>query len=112
MINRYYESNIYINDQDHYKNIFEIRNCKFIKQYEFPKFYRPPDDQYKNVSVTRHMWSIGDRFYKLADTYYGDARDWWLIAKFNSKPTESHVVLGEIILIPTKIEQVKALFKI
>jgi nucleoid-associated protein YgaU len=43
---------------------------------------------------------MGDKYYKLADAFYGDSRDWWVIAKFNQKPTESHVKIGDIILIP------------
>jgi hypothetical protein len=52
-----------------------------------------------------HIWVVGDKFYKLADRYYGDSRDWWIIAKFNNKPTESHVKIGETLLIPTPVQE-------
>mgnify|MGYP003344114216 CR=1 FL=1 len=38
---------------------------------------------------------------KLADEYYGDSRDWWIIAKYNLKPTEAHIQIGDIIEIIT-----------
>ena len=46
---------------------------------------------------------MGDRYYKLADGYYGDSRYWWIIAWFNKKPTESHIKVGDIIRVPTSL---------
>ena len=40
------------------------------------------------------MWKLGDRFYKLADQYYGDPTLWWIIAWYNRMPTESHAEGG------------------
>ena len=55
------------------------------------------------VEQVSHVWSVGDRFYKLAHKYYGDSKMWWVIARFNSKPTEAHLNLGDVIAIPVPL---------
>lgn len=98
MIDRYSKKNILLNNLEEYKNIFRLRGIKFINQYSSPTF------SYKNnanFSYFTHIWTIGDRYYKLSYEYYGDPNDWWIIALFNNKPTESDIILGESILIPT-----------
>ena len=37
------------------------------------------------------MWGPGDRFYKLADHYYGDARYWWIINYFNKNASTGRI---------------------
>jgi nucleoid-associated protein YgaU len=56
----------------------------------------------------RHTWSQGDKFYKLAHKHYGDAQSWWIIALYNSRPTEAHVRVGDTILIPQPVGRVLA----
>lgn len=94
------------NNLEMYETIFKNRNVKFINQYTSPKFYYPDADQYSNLTITKHIWKEGDRYYKLAEKYYGDAKDWWIIAKFNQKPTEAHLQVGDIIDIPTPLDLV------
>ncbi len=112
MINRYRSRNVITNDNDMYSEVFNERNMKIVRQYESPNDYRPPPADYKKVQTVRHVWTVGDRYYKLAYQYYGDVKDWWIIAKFNNKPTEAHIKLGEVILIPTRIEEVINLFRL
>lgn len=106
MINRYKNKRILKNDLNEYSNIFENRNVQFIEHYETPKFSKISFEDYANIKTITYVWKEGDRFYKLAEKYYGDAKDWWVIAKFNLKPTESHVKVGDIIEIPTPVETV------
>lgn len=106
MINRYRSRSIFKNDNEFYKNVFRERNLKFIKHYETPNFSSFDENTYDNLSIIEHIWKEGDRYYKLAEKYYGDPRDWWVIAKFNSKPTESHLQVGDIVKIPTPLEKV------
>ena len=42
---------------------------------------------------------------KLAHQFYGDFKQWWVIAGFNKKPTESHVKMGDTIRIPKDISE-------
>jgi hypothetical protein len=61
------------------------------------------DEQRAELANIRHVWKVGDRFYKLADTHYGDSQSWWVIAMYNGLPTEGHVRTGQTILIPTPV---------
>ena len=52
----------------------------------------------------KHVWKTGDRYYKLAATYYGRPELWWAIALYNEKPTEAHINFGNTIRVPVPIE--------
>jgi nucleoid-associated protein YgaU len=104
MIDRYINRTIFKNSQEMYENTFLDRNVNYINQYETPIFSAITSEQYKKIKIVEHVWSVGDRYYKLASKYYGDPKDWWIIAKFNNKPTESHIALGDVILIPTPLQ--------
>ncbi len=111
MIDRYIDRRIVKNNSELYSDIFNDRNLNFIEHYTTPFFILPSIQQYKNLNSVKHVWKVGDRFYKLASQYYGDPKDWWVIAKFNNKPTESHVKIGDILYIPTPIHQALAAMK-
>lgn len=106
MINRYLNRRIFNNTSEMYESLFLKRNVKFINHYNTPLYQFPDENEIKTLKIIEHIWSVGDRFYKLADKYYGDPKDWWVIAKFNNTPTESHLRIGDIVLIPTPIQQV------
>lgn len=106
MINRYKNRRILKNDLEQYSETLKKRNVKFIEHYASPNFSINTLENYKNIKTVSHVWKEGDRFYKLAEKYYGDSRDWWVIAKFNLKPTESELQVGDIIEIPTPLEAV------
>ena len=57
------------------------------------------------MNTTLHIWKYGDRLYKLANKYYGDSRYWWVIAWWNSFPTEASITLGTPLRIPLNLEQ-------
>ena len=111
MIKRYSNRIIFKNEQDKYKEYFRERNIKHINQYNTPEFIYPNSSNIGRITIKEHIWSVGDRFYKLAQEYYGDVEDWWVIAKFNNTPTESHIKLGDVILIPTPIHEVINIMK-
>lgn len=106
MVNRYRNRRIVKNDSELYSETFRKKNLKFINQYTTAKFLYPDLSQYNDLKIINHVWSEGDRFYKLAEKYYGDAKDWWIIARFNLKPTESHVQIGDIIEIPLPLNKI------
>jgi nucleoid-associated protein YgaU len=111
MIERYLNRRILLNDKEMYEDVFFERSVKHINQYETPKFEFPNKDNISKISLQQHIWKTGDKYYKLASKYYGDPKDWWVIAKFNNKPTESHLKIGDIILIPTPLQQVLNIMK-
>lgn len=103
MINRYSNRTIFKNDLEMYKQQFRNKNVNFIRQYETPTFSYPDENNIERLNIIKHIWTLGDRYFKLAYQYYGDSTDWWVIAKFNQLPTESHISVGDIILIPTPL---------
>jgi nucleoid-associated protein YgaU len=52
----------------------------------------------------QHLYSTGDSLSKIAYKYYGQAKYWWVIAWFNSKPTDFHCNNGDTILVPLPLE--------
>jgi|TARA_Y100000310_G_scaffold84149_1_gene80890 hypothetical protein len=94
----------FINASEQYSDIFYRKKIGFIRQLTTPKF--TPNIDPTTIRSVRHIWTTGDKYYKLAVTYYNDASLWWVIAKFNNKPTEGHLKLGDQVLIPLPLSQV------
>ena len=103
---RYKNQRVFINDTEPYKRYLVKRGLEHVKQYTTPKMFYPTSLQSRDFSTINYIWSTGDRYFKLADEYYGDPKMWWVIAFYNQKPTESHVKLGDIIYIPTPLESI------
>ena len=102
---RYKNQSVFVNDNEPYKKFLKNRGIKSIKQYETPKLRYPTDLQARtNFSTKKHIWSTGDRYFKLAEEYYGDPTMWWAIAFYNQKPTEFHLNLGDVLFIPMPLE--------
>ena len=60
----------------------------------------PTVSERAGTPTTGHLWTVGDRFYKLAHQYYGDVNFWWVIAWWNGYPTEGHINTGDYLDIP------------
>jgi len=86
------------NDSDLYEDYFEDRDVESIEQFTTMKFNN--EALKKEYSVINHVWSKGDKFYKLAHRYYGRRDYWWLISMWNGTPTEAHCFYGLNIQIP------------
>jgi len=111
MTSRYSNREINANYSPKYNRIRARRNVPFIAQYVSPNQYSPTAEEISELTTISHVWSLGDRFYKLADEFYGDPTLWWLIAWFNRMPTEAHVKLGWIVDIPLPIEEALILWE-
>ena len=103
---RYSRQNIFKNEGNAYKRYLKGRGLKLINQFDTPKFRLPDRNDMNNFSSIKHTWSMGDRYFKLANDYYSDPELWWVIALYNRKPTEFHLNLGDIVYIPTPLETV------
>ena len=57
----------------------------------------------KQFITEKYVWKTGDRYYTIANKFYGDSRLWWAIAWFNQKPTEGHINQGDLLYIPKPI---------
>jgi nucleoid-associated protein YgaU len=80
-------------------------NSKIVEQYSTPVNVRLTDAQRRTITEVNHIWKTGDRYYKLAERYYGRPQYWWAIALYNNKPTEGHIKLGDTIRVPLPLEK-------
>ena len=95
----------YANSSPLYWEQFSRRDVNLIAHYNTPQISYPSVEEMRELTVVNHLWKIGDRFYKLADLYYGDPSYWWLIGWFNQKPLETDIKLGEVINIALPLDQ-------
>tara|TARA_Y100000310_G_C20086011_1_gene536078 strand:+ start:123 stop:464 length:342 start_codon:yes stop_codon:yes gene_type:complete len=106
MASRYGTDEIIDNSSNFYSFLRKMRqNQKNIRQYETPVLRHPTVIERALISSDRHIWTVGDRFYKIAGQYYNDSRYWWVIAWYNEYPTEGHVQPGTLIDIPISLEE-------
>ena len=103
MPTRYTNTKIVDNDNEFYSSI--RRGRKKIRHHQTPRLRNPARRQRGALQTATHIWKYGDRFYKLANDYYGDVGYWWVIAWYNSIPTEANVYTGDVIQIPINIQQ-------
>ena len=106
MGNRYNNKTIFRNQSESYESILEQRQVPYIRQYGTPQLESPGASGRADLLRIQHVWKVGDRFYKLALKHYNDAQYWWVIALYNSKPTEAHVKNGDVLLIPLPLDEV------
>ena len=101
-MSRYLRRDEAINNTERWDNVLKKRNVKTITQY-----VTVPLKEYEeeNLDTIEHTWKVGDKFWALADAFYGDAKYWYLIARHNNMPTEANVSLGDIIKIPINLSQ-------
>lgn len=100
------------NQEEIYEETMRKRGVKYIDQYPTAQMHHPTVDEIANIQTIGHVWKVGDRYSKLAYEHYGDAELWWVIAWYNQLPTESHINLGDTIMIPTPIETVLPLLRL
>jgi nucleoid-associated protein YgaU len=94
------------NSEETYEEILEDRGVEFINQYGSPRLFSPSVGQRASLTRVRHIWKVGDRYYKLAIKYYGGAQYWWLIALYNKRPTEANINIGDIVVIPLPLDKI------
>jgi nucleoid-associated protein YgaU len=91
------------NRNEMYETMFEDRGVKEIEQFATPVLSNPSQEDIDRIPTTTHVWRNGDRFWFLASKFMGDQSLWWVIAKLNNKPTETHCSEGDEIKIPTNV---------
>ena len=102
---RYSNSRIINNDIDFYEFLRQKRQVKTsIKHYNTPIIKNLSASQRSQIKTTKYVWSYGDRYYKLAQKFYGDVDYWWVIALYNGYPTEATVKPGDVLAIPLDLE--------
>jgi|7_EtaG_2_1085326.scaffolds.fasta_scaffold04711_3 hypothetical protein len=101
-ISRYKDLDIIVNEDVDYKKANPERygNKDFLRHFETQDLEYPTFEEINRLSFANHLWAVEDRYYKLAQKYYGNPEYWWVIAWFNKKPTEQHVKIGDLIKVP------------
>jgi len=94
------------NKEELYKELLRKRGVNHIDHYPTPILNHPEAEDIEDIEIISHVWKQGDRYSKLAHKHYGDARFWWVLAWFNQLPTESHIDYGDVIQIPTPLEDI------
>ena len=109
---RYYSRPVVRNSTDNIKDKLEKNKLKYIEHFSTPQLSHPGVEDMSHINTVSHIWSSGDKYYKLANTYYGQTTLWWVIAWFNKKPTEAHLKLGDVIQIPVPLESILGIYDI
>ena len=89
-----------------YSKFLDKRGRFSIRQYTTPLMKKINYSDLEHLNVVAHIWSVGDKYYKLAHQYYGNSTVWWVIAHLNQKPTESHCKLGDTIRVYMPLQEV------
>ena len=105
MSSKRYENKIPIRNNDpSFATQFASRRRSYIDQFPTPILKDPSLRQIASLQRIKHIWKTGDRYYKLAHTYYGKSDAWWVIAQYNKRPTEPHMNYGDIVFNPTPLD--------
>mgnify|MGYP001202111669 CR=1 FL=1 len=93
------------NREELYEEFFDRRDVPKITHYRSPLL--PPLDVniVSRFSRQKYVWKTGDKYYNIANKFYGDPKLWWAIAWFNDKPTEGTLKTGDVIYIPRPINK-------
>ena len=98
-------------DLGYRETFFDDRDITQIEQYTTNVTTYPSVDDLKSINSHPYRWSSQTRLFKIAHEYYGRPDLWWIIAWYNRKPTESHFEPGEIIYVPTPLEEALYLYE-
>jgi len=100
-----------VNSSPQYDDLFQKRSVKQIEQYRTETLKYPSNDEINDLELTKYYWQIGDTFYKVAATFYGDYTYWWVLAQFNKIPFEGDLKAGDAIFIPRPLTRVIQLLR-
>lgn len=108
MTERWNEYGIVVSNQDEtYREFFNKTGEKTIIHYGLIPFGDPASEEFlKGLEVFQHIYKVGDTLSKIAFKHYGNPKYWWVLAWFNSKPTDFDCKIGDTIFIPKPIERV------
>mgnify|MGYP003655716240 CR=1 FL=1 len=100
MSSRYSNTPTFLNNNPLYELPLEDRGLKSLTQYVSATYKALTAAQEASIAVETLIWEMGDRLDKFSSRAYGDPSYWWVIARYNKKPTDAHFQRGESILIP------------
>ena len=103
---RYDKRSVFTNRTYNYlfSDIFRKRDLRALTQFGTAQLKYPTASQIKELDVRSVVWTVGQKYFKLADEFYGDPAFWWIIAWYNQKPLEAHIQAGDVVEIPLPLE--------
>ena len=107
---RHGSEDIYVNDKEFYEEFIEKRGLDRLTQYRTPKFPPITTAIRRRFRTIRYIWKQGDKYYKVANEFYGDPRLWWILAWFNQKPNEGLLKPGAVLYIPQPLSKILTFF--
>lgn len=110
MTSRYIGAPFFTNNHAIYENILEFRGLTRVNQYGSIQYNKLTESQESSIVAQTVQWEYGDRLDKLASRAYGNARYWWIIARYNKKPTDAHFERGDEVLIPQPLNLILAYY--
>ena len=111
-VTRYNKRRVISNTDRSYvqSDIFKNRGVQIIKHFNTPVLRYPTKDDLRDIVEETRTWTIGTKYFNLASEFYGDPEYWWIIAWYNLKPLETDFSPGDVVVIPTPLEQVLSSF--
>lgn len=109
---RYEERTTIKNEQKLYKKQIEERGVNYIEHHSTPDLGYPTTAQMASIETEVVIWKIGQRYWKIAEEFYGDPQYWWVIAWYNKKPTEASLKGGDLVIVPQPLETVLKLLDV
>lgn len=96
---------IYNNSDETYRDFMNRTGATSIRHFGLITYGDPSQESFlSEIEIMQHLYSTGDSLSKIAYKYYGQAKYWWVIAWFNSRPTDFHCSNGDTILVPLPLE--------
>ena len=102
---RYSSTRKFRNNLEYYDYLRNKRKLKVVSHYATPVLKHPTVEQRTRLVSDTHIWTLGDRYYKLAAQYYGDSQYWWVIAWQNGIGLEGQLKNGDLIEIPVDLRK-------
>tara|TARA_R100000152_G_C6727219_1_gene152339 strand:- start:498 stop:845 length:348 start_codon:yes stop_codon:yes gene_type:complete len=103
---RYRNRQFYLNNGELYDKALKNRGIRQVSQFGTAILRYPSQEEINNLILIDHVWKYADSYAKLAFKYYGDTELWWVIGWFNKKPADFLLKPGDVITIPTPIEDI------
>ena len=89
-----------------YEDFLKRLGRAYISHFNTPEFNFPSVTEIQSLNVVSHVWTIGDRYEKLAARFYDDPEMWWVIGFFNQKPAEFLLSPGDVVFVPQPLEDI------
>ena len=97
---------VFYNNEPEFDDFRRARGLSTIKQYATSELKYPTKEEILSLNTVNYIWTVTDRYEKLAAKFYGNPEMWWVIAYFNKKPAEFLIRPGTSIKISLPLEYI------